>query len=156
LYNAACLAALGFEGCRQSSAVHADVVALVLGHQGAQAVLVLVMISALGAVNGTIFTAARLYAAMGADHRLFAPLGAYSARLQTPACSLLVQAAISMAMIVGVGLLWRGSDGFDLVVSFTAPVFWLFFLLTGVSVFVLRARDWDVERPFRVPLYPLL
>jgi APA family basic amino acid/polyamine antiporter len=32
----------------------------------------------------------------------------------------------------------------------------LFFLLSGVSLFVLRARDPQVERPFKVPLYPLL
>jgi amino acid transporter len=35
-------------------------------------------------------------------------------------------------------------------------VFWAFFLLTGISVFVLRERDRDVPRPFKVPLYPEL
>ena len=39
--------------------------------------------------------------------------------------------------------------------TFTAPVFWLFFLLSGVSLFVLRTRDPDTPRPFKVPLYPL-
>jgi amino acid transporter len=33
-------------------------------------------------------------------------------------------------------------------------VFWTFLLLVGVALFVLRARDGDAERPFRVPLYP--
>jgi amino acid transporter len=41
------------------------------------------------------------------------------------------------------------------MVEYTAPVFWLFFLLTGISLFVLRRRDPGTERPFRVPLYPL-
>jgi APA family basic amino acid/polyamine antiporter len=41
-------------------------------------------------------------------------------------------------------------------VEFTAPVFWLFFLLTGLALFVLRRREPHAERPFRVPLYPLL
>ena len=41
------------------------------------------------------------------------------------------------------------------MVDFTAPVFWLFFLLVGVSLIVLRRREPEVERPFRVPLYPL-
>jgi len=41
------------------------------------------------------------------------------------------------------------------MVEFTAPVFWTFLLLVGISLFVLRARDGDAERPFRVPLYPL-
>ncbi len=50
---------------------------------------------------------------------------------------------------------WTGS-GFKAMVEFTAPVFWLFFLLTGLALFVLRTREPDVPRPFRVPLYPLL
>jgi basic amino acid/polyamine antiporter, APA family len=41
------------------------------------------------------------------------------------------------------------------MVAYTAPVFWLFFLLAGVSLLVLRRRDRDAPRPFRVPLYPL-
>jgi APA family basic amino acid/polyamine antiporter len=35
-------------------------------------------------------------------------------------------------------------------------VFWLFFLLTGIALFVLRRREPDRPRPFRVPLFPLL
>jgi amino acid transporter len=42
------------------------------------------------------------------------------------------------------------------LVACTAPVFWLFFLLTGCSLFVLRWREPHHERPFRVPLYPVL
>ncbi|MFN7132520.1 MAG: amino acid permease, partial [Myxococcales bacterium] len=45
--------------------------------------------------------------------------------------------------------------GFETMVEYTAPVFWLFFLLTGLSLFVLRAREPAAPRPFRVPLYPI-
>jgi amino acid transporter len=45
--------------------------------------------------------------------------------------------------------------GFKAMVEFTAPVFWLFFLLSGISLFVLRRREPDTLRPFKVPLYPL-
>jgi APA family basic amino acid/polyamine antiporter len=41
------------------------------------------------------------------------------------------------------------------MVEFTAPVFWVFFLLAGASLFVLRRREPHVPRPFKVPLYPL-
>jgi amino acid transporter len=41
------------------------------------------------------------------------------------------------------------------MVEYTAPVFWLFFLLVGISLFVLRKKEGAVVRPFRVPLYPL-
>jgi basic amino acid/polyamine antiporter, APA family len=51
---------------------------------------------------------------------------------------------------------WEGHGGFDTLLKCTAPSFWIFFLLTGLSLFVLRERDPDIERPFKVPLYPLL
>jgi amino acid transporter len=35
-------------------------------------------------------------------------------------------------------------------------VFWLFFLLSGISLFVLRRREPERDRPYRVPLFPLL
>jgi amino acid transporter len=46
-------------------------------------------------------------------------------------------------------------DGFQAMVAYTAPVFWLFLLLVGVSYFILRRRAPDQERPFRAPFYPL-
>jgi amino acid transporter len=45
--------------------------------------------------------------------------------------------------------------GFETLVAGTAPVFWCFFLLTGISVFVLRLKDRDRYRPFATPLFPL-
>ena len=42
------------------------------------------------------------------------------------------------------------------MVEFTAPVFWIFFLLAGISLFVLRFREPQTPRPFKVPLYPLV
>ncbi len=39
------------------------------------------------------------------------------------------------------------------MVAYTAPVFWTFFLLTGVTLFVFRARGGETPA-FRVPLYP--
>ncbi len=41
------------------------------------------------------------------------------------------------------------------MVKFTTPGFWFFLALVGVSVFVLRSRDPKIERPYRVPGYPL-
>jgi amino acid transporter len=56
-------------------------------------------------------------------------------------------------LLVLLGVLTR--KGFETIVAYTAPVFWFFFLLTGIAVFVLRRKDRHVVRPFRVPLYPL-
>ena len=47
-------------------------------------------------------------------------------------------------------------DGFSAMVEFTAPVFWGFLFLVGVGLMWLRQTDPQADRPFKVPLYPLL
>ena len=47
-------------------------------------------------------------------------------------------------------------DGLEAMIAVTAAVFWSFFFLTGLALFILRTKDADVPRPFRVPLYPIL
>jgi amino acid transporter len=154
LVNLACLAGLGFEAAAGSSAVAADVLGLALGRWGVWAMSLLVAVSALGALNGMIFTSSRIFAEFGADHRLFAPLGRWSRR-HTPVWSLLLQGVLSAGVVLAVGLLPGGKGGFEQLVNGTAGVFWVFFLLTGVALFALRRRDPHVERPFPVPGYPV-
>jgi amino acid transporter len=70
----------------------------------------------------------------------------------SPTPAYIAQCVIALTL-VGFGALQ--SDGFEAMVEFTAPVFWSFLFLVGISVFVLRARDKGQHRPFRVPLYPM-
>ena len=157
--NLAYLRVLGFEAMGKASAVAADAAGAVFGPGGGAAVSVLVAISALGAMNGCIFTGARAICGLGEGHRLFAPLGRWSRRFGTPAAAILVQSAIAVVLILlpslGGGMRERLGSGFEEAVTYTAPAFWAFFLLTGIAVFVLRVKEPEVERPFRVPLYPV-
>ncbi|MFP2928416.1 APC family permease [Pyxidicoccus sp. 3LG] len=152
LVNVAYLRGLGHAGMAGSEAVAADLMQRALGTGGALGISVLIAISALTSANATVLTGARTHYAFGRDSALFNGLGRWHARANTPTRALLVQGAITLAL-VGLGTLTR--QGFQTMVEYTAPVFWLFFLLTGVSLMVLRVREPDVPRPFRVPLYPL-
>jgi len=145
--------ALGFPGVASAKAVAADVLALPLGLWGRRLISLLICISALGAINGLIFTGARIYYAMGKDHRLYASLGRWNQRLGTPVNSLLVQALITLPLVVYFG---RSDQGFTHLVNFTTPVFWMCFLLVGLSLFVLRWREPHTPRPYRAPRYPLV
>ena len=151
LTNLAFLYALGLDGTRKDT-VAADVLRLALGPWAGQAISVLICISALGAINGQIFTGSRIYYAMGSEHRLYAWLGRWNARRGTPVCSLVIQGAITLALTIGFGL---SHSGFESMVKFTTPGFWLFLALVGASLFVLRRRDPAIERPYRVPGYPV-
>jgi amino acid transporter len=173
--NAAYLAALGFEGAQASNTPAADAVAAAIGPVGASLVSALVMISALGAINGMIFAGSRVFAVFGADHRLFAWLNRRSRTTRAPVAAIAAQAAITLAMIFGVGTPTgqRAIDaaftsigappvpwdeyfgGFETLLAATAPVFWTLFFAVGVALVVLRWRHHQRERPFSVPLYPL-
>jgi amino acid transporter len=152
LVNMAFLYVLGYEGLARSEAVAADVLGRWLGEWGERAVSLLICVSCLGAINGMVLTGSRIYYAMGRDHRVFAPLGVWNARLGSPIRALLLQAAITLAVVIAFG---RDAAGFERMVIFTNPAFWFFFTLTGVSIFILRRSDAQTPRPFRVPLYPL-
>jgi amino acid transporter len=89
---------------------------------------------------------------MGRDWPALRFMGGWHAARGVPIASFVVQGIVALAL-VGFGALQH--DGFEAMVEFTAPVFWAFLFLVGVSLFVLRAKDAGTERPFRVPLYPL-
>ncbi|UYO95010.1 APC family permease [Pollutimonas sp. M17] len=150
--NAAYLRIFGLEGLRGTQAVGADLMRLVAGPWAAVLLSLLVCCTALGTINGSIFTGARVYCALGRDVRALRGLGAWSDRGKTLARALLLQAAITLALIL-FGVLSQG--GIQAMVAYTAPVFWLFMFLTACAVIVLRRRDREGARPFRVPLYPL-
>jgi amino acid transporter len=152
LVNWAYLRGLGLEGVAGSEAVAADLMRRAVGERGAQFVSLLVAISALTSANATIITGARTNYALGRDFRLFRFLGRWRAGANTPANALVVQGVIALALVLA-GTLAR--DGFASMVEYTAPVFWLFFFLTGLALVVLRFREPEVPRPFRVPLYPV-
>jgi amino acid transporter len=156
LVNLAYVVGLGYEAAADAQTVAADVLGLLPWRWSEQAMALLVMVSALGSINGMIITSSRIYSELGADHRLFAPLARWSRRWGTPVRSLVVQAAICVAMVAVVGMFFSGNDGFDTLVKCSAPVFCLFFLLTGVSLIVLRCKEPRIERPFVTPAYPLM
>jgi amino acid transporter len=153
LVNAAYLRGLGLSAMAGSEAVAADLMRRAGGERAAQLISVLIAISALTSANATILMGARTNYALGRDFKLFATLGRWDESSGSPVNALQVQAVIALALVL-LGTLTR--KGFETMVEYTAPAFWFFFLLTGLSLFVLRARDPQAERPFQVPFYPLL
>ena len=144
---------LGHAGMAASAAVGADLLKAAFGPAGEALLAVAVAISALTSINATMIVGARTNYALGRDWPQLGFLGAWDQERETPSTGLLLQGGFAL-LLVAVSLAF--GSGFKAMVEYTAPVFWLFFLLTGIAVFVLRARDGDTNRPFRVPLYPLL
>src|SRR5262249_53547180 len=209
LVNAAYINALGFPAAQTSTQIAADVLNRPFGKGGEAAMCVLVMISALGAINGLIFTGARVYLTVGKDYPILSWMSGWDRKHGAPVPALITQGALALGLIFLFGTTqgrqavndalaltqtgttevqvktdkgvetkeepvyllkpmdWEDSylakqdipegkkaaglakGGFDTLLTCTAPIFWLFFLLTGFSLFVLRQRDTDIERPFK-------
>ncbi len=152
LVNLAFLRALGLEGLRASEAVAADVMRGVTGPVGMTLVSALIAAAAVTSANATVVMGSRTGYALGRDFGVFKPLGRWDARADAPVRALWVQGSLALILVAVGGMARRG---FETMVEYTAPVFWAFFLLTGLALLVLRRRAPHVPRPFRVPLYPL-
>lgn len=152
LLNLAYLNVLGLDGMKASKAVAADLMQATLGGAGATVLSVIVVAAALSTLNGTAFTGARTNYALGRDFGLFSLLGRWRAGSNTPVNALLVQGAVAIVLVLLASLT---PDGFETMVAYTAPAFWLFFTLTGVSLFFLRRQRPANPDHFRVPLYPV-
>jgi amino acid transporter len=147
--NYSLLRYLGLAAAASSRAVASDLMRGILGEAGVASMSLLVVFVALGSMNAVIIRGSRTNYAFGRAIPLFAFLGrsdkAGNAR------GLLFQGTAALILVlIGTG----ARCGFSMMVEYTAPVFWLFFLLVGISLFVLRTKEEAIARPFRVPLYP--
>lgn len=152
LVNLAYLRVFGLHGLRSSAAVGADMMSLLAGSWAVVLLSLVVCCTALGTINACIFTGARVYHALGRDVPAFNALGAWRRQGGTPARALAVQGAITLLLILFGAL---SKSGLEAMVAYTAPVFWLFMLMTALAVIQLRRRDGASARSFRVPFYPL-
>lgn len=143
---------LGLAGMAASKTIAADTVQLVWGDATEKIVSLMVALSSLTSINATIIVGARSSFAMGQDWKPLGRLGVWNDWRNTPVNALVIQ-GIASIVLTALGLLTGG--GFNAMVEFTAPVFWLFFLLAGISLFILR-RHPRPDNAFKVPFYPVL
>jgi amino acid transporter len=149
--NLALLKGLGLAAMARSEAVASDLMRQTMGENGARLIGLLVTLAALSTMNATMITGARSIYALGRDFPLLGCLGRWRQKGNTPTNAILLQGSVAL-LLVFAGTFMR--SGFEAMVEYTAPVFWFFFLLVGLSLFVLRRRQPHLHRPFRVPLYP--
>ena len=126
-----------------------DAVAMVLGRIGAGVVSAAMALSMLVAMNGTIMTGGRMPYAMARDGYFFSAMADVHPRFRTPANALVAQAVLASALL----LLGGNYRQFFNLAIFSE---WLFYMLTVGALFVLRARQPEANRPYRVTGYPVV
>src|SRR5205814_2091953 len=115
---------------------------------GGRWIAVAVMLSTFGAANAVVLTSARVYFSMGGDGIFPEFLGRTHRRFHTPAASLVLQAGWSILLLF--------SGTFDTLTDTLIFVSWFFYVANAWAVIVLRRREPDAPRPFKVPWYPLV
>ncbi len=161
--NVAFVTALGFPAMAASDAVATDVVHSILGSEGVigrkatQIIAGLICISCLGAINGIIITSPRIYHAAGRDFGLIRRLGQWDLKTNQPWLATVTQAAVTIGLF---SLCFQYENPFEVIVVVSAPFFWTFLGLAGLSLIVLRKKQrygsnrHSASVGFRVPLYP--
>jgi len=148
LVNLVYLYVLPIETVARSERVAAETASVLLGASGGKIISLVVLAATFGCVNGLILAGARVTYAMSREGHFFEAVGRVHPRFRTPHVSLLVQGAWSCLLIL-VG-------GYDQLFTYVIFAGWIFYLLTTLAVVILRKKWPRVERPFRVPAYPLV
>ena len=144
--NAAFLYVLPLDVLQRSPQVASETMVRLVGPGGAAAVAVMVMISVLGALNGTTLVNPRVSYAMAREGLLFRALGRVHPRWHTPHVSIAVFALLALVFV------WTRSFE-QLIEAFVLGV-WPFLALAVAAVMVLRQRNPELARPYRTPGYP--
>lgn len=127
----------------------ADALRIVAGQAGTALVSVGMAVSICATFVGSSLSGARVPFAAARDGLFPKVLAAVHPRFHTPAASLILQAVLSSLLLLAIGR-------FQALFSLAIFSEWLFYALTAATVFVFRAREPDVVRPYRVTGYPVV
>jgi APA family basic amino acid/polyamine antiporter len=116
----------------QSTRVAVDAMQRVLGGRIAGAIAILVMVSALGSLNGIILAGPRVYFAMAEDGLAFRWMAAIHPRRHTPHLAIAAQAAITCVLIA--------TNSYRQLFTRVVYTEWIFFALLGVGLIRLRQQ----------------
>lgn len=125
-----------------------EVVRQAAGGVGATFISVLILITTSNSTNASILMPARVFYAMARDGLFFKAAAVIHPRYQTPSVAILLQ--VSWALI----LVWSGS--FDQLTDMLVFASFIFYGATALGVLLMRHRQPDRERPYRVIGYPFV
>jgi APA family basic amino acid/polyamine antiporter len=119
-----------------------------LGESGGRFVALAFVVSALGALNGSILSNARVPYAMARDGVFFSKMASLSNTTRVPVIAIMIQAVWSCVLAL--------SGTFDQLTDCLLFASWIFYGLCASSVFVLRRKAPNAERPYKTLGYPLM
>ncbi|MCU1726134.1 APC family permease [Pseudomonas sp. 7P_10.2_Bac1] len=151
--NWAFIQGLGYDGLAASEAPGVELLNRAFGAPGVGLILLVVGISAIASINSTLLVGARTtYAAARQVPQLNA-LAVWDKRHGVPRRALLAIGAVSLLLVLFGSF---SQSGFNTMVEYLTPVYWLFLSLSTLALLILRHKYPDAPRPIKVPFYPVL
>ncbi|BDR60947.1 APC family permease [Lactobacillus xylocopicola] len=119
------------------------------GDLGGSLIAAGILVSVFGAINGHLLLGSRMPYILGREKKLPAAafFGKLNLRTIVPTNSMLFECGIATIMIF--------SGTFDSLSNMLVYVSWIFSILLFAGVFILRRRQPELLRPYKIPWYPL-
>lgn len=122
---------------------------VIFGSVGGKLITAGILISLFGCINGYLLTATRVLYTLGQQKSI--PGYKYYSSLNksgVPGNSTIVMGILSA--------LYALSGQFNLLTDLSIFAIWSFYVLTFIGVILLRQRQPELNRPYKVPLYPVI
>ena len=122
---------------------------VIFGPMGGKIITIGILISVFGCINGYLLTGPRILYTLGLQKSI--PGYKYYSKLNksgVPSTATIIMGIIAM--------LYALSGQFNLLTDLSMFVVWSFYVLTFIGVILLRQKQPNLPRPYKVPLYPVI
>ena len=145
--NFVCVRTLGPQALAATHVPATAVMRVAMGDAGARLIALGITISTLGFLSQSVLTAPRVYFAMARDGLFFQSVAKVTRHTHVPAVAIILQSAWTIVVAL--------SGRYEQILNYVVSMDFLFFGLTGASLFVFRRREGDGGDGYRVPGHPL-
>ncbi|MFZ0635494.1 MAG: amino acid permease, partial [Candidatus Acidiferrales bacterium] len=148
LFNAVCFYALPFAKVAGSQNVASDVMAGFAGRGAAVWITLAMIVAALGSLNSSLLSGARVPYAMARDGLFFRVTASVHPKFRTPGGALIFQGILASLMAL--------TGTFEELTALFIFAAWIFYALSVVAMFRLRRIAPEMPRPYRTWGYPVV
>jgi len=148
--NFVCVRTLGPQGLADTRVPATAVMRVAMGDTGARLIALGIAVSTLGFLSQSVLTAPRVYFAMARDGLFFRSVASVTERTHVPVIAIIVQSVWTVVVAL--------SGRYEQILNYVVSMDFLFFGLTGASLFVFRRRAGkaaDAPAGYRVPGHPI-
>ncbi len=148
--NFVCLRTLGPQALADTRVPATAVMRATMGNAGSRLIALGIAVSTLGFLSQSVLTAPRVYFAMARDKVFFHSVASVTRRTHVPAVAIILQSVWTIVVAL--------SGRYEQILNYVVSMDFLFFGLTGATLFVFRRREaldrTDMKPKYTAPGHP--